>query len=154
MRDFHLYSPELPLRLFFGRIQISKTFMRFHSITASLWQSFVPLSKYCQICEAKLCFCEAELPIFICPLITPSSEMCCFFAYQCSSHAGQTQGSWIKTNQGFGKKKSKKTSTPPTMDMVILYKEHEQNKICLGNQLCDSHMLKLRNDTNEFLGKR
>jgi len=34
---------------------------------------------------------------------------------------------WGKTKQ------NKKTSTPPTMDMVILYKEHEQNKICLGN---------------------
>ena len=39
--------------------------MKFHSITASLGQPSVFLSKYCQICEAKPSFGEAGLPIFI-----------------------------------------------------------------------------------------
>lgn len=63
---------------FFGRVRISKMFMRVHSITASLWQSCAPLSKYCQTVMQNHAFVKRGC-LFLQPA-PPSSEMCCCFS--------------------------------------------------------------------------
>lgn len=66
MREFHLYvstSQNDPLYFFStGRVRIHEVLLNQSLPWATLC---VPLSKYCHICEAKPCFGEAGLSIFI-----------------------------------------------------------------------------------------